>query len=66
MWFVGQKFLWHGRTGQISVFDLKDDPTESKDIYSRTSDDLRAQFNDDLETIYLVQKLYKLNEVYKK
>ncbi|MGC6367529.1 MAG: LTA synthase family protein [Candidatus Marinamargulisbacteria bacterium] len=61
-----KKFLWHGRTGQISVFDLKDDPTESKDIYSRTSDDLKAQFKDDLETIYLVQKLYKMNEVYKK
>ena len=59
------KFLWHGRTGDIRVFDLKNDPNEMQDVYHRTTEAQRQKFMDDLSRIYLIQKLYKNNEVFK-
>jgi len=59
------KFLWHGRTGDIRVFDLKNDPNEMQDVYHRTTEVQRQKFMDDLSRIYLIQKLYKNNEVFK-
>lgn len=59
------KFLWHGKTGNIEVFHLVDDPMESQDIYSQTTSSQRERFMDDLANIYLIQKLYQHDEVYK-
>ncbi len=59
------KFIWHARSGDMSVYDLQNDPNESKNIASRIDDELLAVFQKELNTIYLNQLLYTNNAVYK-
>ena len=58
------KFLWHGRSGDITVYDLQKDPNETTTIEHQLSDAQRQWFQSKLNTIYLVQKLYKHNEIF--
>ena len=59
------KFIWHERSRDLTVYDLVNDPKETKNIVAGISEEDINSFKQDLTSIYRNQLLYTHNTVYK-